>query len=88
MGPPRTTLQNRPRRVRAVWLVLGAVIWLLLASEISDEENAHALAQALGIAAWALLGGSILGWLLLWLVRFTITVGRRLISFTKARRIR
>lgn len=68
-----------------MWLVPGAVVWLLLASEISDEENAPALAQVLGVTAWSLLGVVIVGWSLLWLVKFAIRIGRRLIDLARAR---
>ncbi len=66
-------------------VVAAAFVWLLLASEISDEENAPALSQILGVAAWALLAAVIAGSLLIFLTKIAIKVLRRSVGYARTR---
>ncbi len=83
-GTPRTAPNRSPHR-RWTGLTIGAVMWLLLASEISSEENAPGLAQILGITAWSLLGALAAGWLLRWLLLLTARAGARAIRLVTTR---
>lgn len=70
---------------RAHVVVAAAFVWLLLASEISDEENAPTLSQILGVVAWALLAAVIAGSLLIFLTKIAIKVLRRSVGYARTR---
>ncbi len=73
---------------RACVVVAAAFVWLLLASEISDEENAPTLSQILGVAAWALLAALFAGFLLIFLIKIAIRILRRLVGYARTKWLR
>ncbi len=73
---------------RACVVVAAAFVWLLLASEISDEENAPTLSQILGLTAWALLAVLFTGFLLIFLIKIAIRILRRLVGYARTKCLR
>lgn len=80
--------QQTTTRPRPLWLIAGTTAWLLLASEISSEENAPALAQILGVAAWSVLAGAGARYLLLVLSKAAARLALRAARVIGSRRRR